>query len=254
MCTVSFLPRRSGFMLAMNRDEQTSRARAVGPRRQWTGSRNALYPSEPGGGTWIGINDAGLTLALINWYAKPQRDRALCVSRGIVIPHLLAADDFAGVGVLLSDLPMALINPFRLIAVSLADRAVREWRWDGKILECRRHGWKRRHWFSSGYDEALVNRKRAGVARIAAAAKSAQTPAWLRQLHRSHQPERGAFSVCMHRQDARTVSYTEIVTTGRKAQMRYAAGSPCAKKPGAPRLLSLASELAIFRGNRKSRQ
>ena len=229
-------------MLAMNRDEQNSRPRAAGPRRQWTGSHSALYPSEGGGGTWIGINDAGLTLALINWYAKPQRDRAQCVSRGIVVPHLLAAEDFAGIGVLLSDLPMALINLFRLVAISLTDRAVREWRWDGKILECRRHGWKRRHWFSSGYDEALVNRKRAGVTRTAA--KSAQTPAWLRQLHRSHQPERGALSVCMHRPDARTVSYTEIVTFGSKAQMRYAAGSPCTKKPGTPRLLSLASEAA----------
>lgn len=229
-------------MLAMNRDELNSRPRAKAPRRQWSGSHAALYPSEPGGGTWIGVNDAGLTLALINWYAKPQRDRALCVSRGIVIPHLLAADGLADIGVLLSDLPLAQINPFRLVAVSPADRAVTEWRWDGKNLECRRHGWKRRHWFSSGYDEALVHRKRAGVTR--AAAKSAQTPAWLRQLHRSHQPERGAFSVCMHRQDARTVSYTEIVTSGSKAQMRYAAGSPCAKKPGAPRLLSLASEAA----------
>ena len=231
-------------MLAMNRDEQTSRPRAMGPRRHWTGSHNALYPSETGGGTWIGINDAGLSLALINWYAKPQRDRALCVSRGIVIPHLLAADDLAGVGLLFSDLPMSRINPFRLIAVSLAGHAVSEWRWDGAVLECRRHGWKRGHWFSSGFDEALVNRKRAGMVRAAAAAVSARTSAWLRQLHNSHQPERGAFSVCMHRQDAQTVSYTEILATRRMAQMRYAAGPPCTKKPGAPRLLSFASEAA----------
>jgi hypothetical protein len=161
-----------------------------------------------------------------------------------VIPHLLAADDLAGVGVLFSDLPMSRINPFLLIAVSLTERAVREWRWDGKILECRRHGWKRRHWFSSGFDEALVNRKRVGVVRAAAAATFAQTPAWLRQLHRSHQPEQGAFSVCMHRQDAQTVSYTEILATRRVAQMRYAAGPPCTKKPGAPRLLSFAGEAA----------
>src|ERR1700755_498698 len=118
MCTVSFLPTRHGFMLAMNRDEQVSRPRALAPRRHWTGTRASLFPSEAGGGTWIGTNDAGLSLSLVYWYAKPQRDRALCVSRGIIIPHLLAAEILADIGVFLSDLPLAQINPFRLIAIS----------------------------------------------------------------------------------------------------------------------------------------
>lgn len=246
MCTVSFLPTRSGFMLAMNRDEQKTRPSAILPRRRKTGLRDALHPSEPAGGTWIGVNDAGLSLALINWYSKPQRDRSLCVSRGIVIPHLLAGDDISGVGHFLSDLPLDEINPFRLVAVSLAGQAVREWRWDGADLDCRRHGWQRRHWFSSGLDEVLANRKRAGVVR-AAGDETAQTPAWLRKLHGSHQSERGAFSICMHREEAETVSYTEIVATRSGARMRYAAGSPCRKKPGAPHLLAWASGAAVNR-------
>jgi hypothetical protein len=242
MCTVSFLPQRSGFMLAMNRDEQMSRPRALPPRAHQTGSRKSLYPSEASGGTWIGVNDAGLGVALINWYAKPQRDRALCVSRGIMVPHLLAAETLAEAGVFLSDLPLAQINPFRVIAISAGERKIREWRWDGKLLKSMAHAWARRHWFSSGYDETLANRKRAGVVR--AAAISRQTPAWLRKLHRSHLPERGPFSICMHRAEARTVSYAEILVGGRKAQMVYAAGSPCTKKPGAPRLLPLTGEAA----------
>jgi hypothetical protein len=63
-------------------------------------------------------------------------------------------------------------------------------------------------------------------------------------LHRSHQPDRDAFSVCMHREDAETVSYTEILATRRWAKMRYCARSPCAKETGAPRLLSFASKAA----------
>ena len=245
MCTVSFLPMRAGFMLAMNRDERKSRPGGLAPRRHTAGPRNALHPSEPGGGTWIGVNDAGLTLALINWYSKPQRDGSLCISRGIVIPQLLAADDLATVGNLLAEMPLARLNPFRLIAASLKDRAVREWRWDGAALQSRRHGWMRRHWFSSGYDEAAVNRKRAGLVRTAAGTASAMTPAWLRKLHRSHLPERDAFSVCMHREDAETVSYTEILATSRSAEMRYSATSPCANKTGAPRLLSFAAKAAV---------
>jgi hypothetical protein len=139
---------------------------------------------------------------------------------------------------MLSGLPLPRINPFRLIAVCPTERAVWEWRWDGTVLDSKHHSWKRRHWFSSGHDEAMVNEERAAVVRQAAKRVSAQTPAWLRKLHQSHQPRRGASSICMHRDDAQTVSYTQITATARRAQMRYAAGPPCTKKPGMPRSLS----------------
>jgi hypothetical protein len=245
MCTVSFMPTRQGFMLAMNRDEQVSRPRALAPRRHWAGTHASLYPSETGGGTWIGTNDAGLTLALMNWYAKPQRDRALCVSRGIIIPHLLAGENFGDVAAMFADLPLSQINPFRLIVVSLKERRMREWRWDGKALTCKRFGWKRRHWFSSGYDEALTNKIRSTIVRKTT--KATLPPAGLRKLHQSHLPAQGPFSICMHRTDAKTVSYTEVMATGSGAAMRYAAGSPCAKKTGTPRLISFAGKAAARR-------
>jgi len=238
MCTVSFLPTRSGFLLAMNRDEKKTRVLARAPRKHWTGTHQALFPSEPDGGTWVGTNDAGLSLALINWYAKPQRDRALCVGRGIIIPHFLAADGIADIGAMFADLPLDRINPFRLIAASAREKRLREWRWDGKMLSCRKFFWSRRHWFSSGYNEPLVARKRAAVVQDVAAL----TPARLRKLHAVHLPERGPFSLCMHREDAATVSYTEIAVSKMGAQMRYAAGPPCRKAPGTPRALSFARE------------
>ena len=106
-------------MLAMNRDEQVSRPRALAPRRQWTGTRASLYPCETGGGTWIGVSEVGLSLALINWYAKPQRDRALCVSRGIIIPHLLAAENLAEVAAMFADLPLLRIERASVLSGSL---------------------------------------------------------------------------------------------------------------------------------------
>jgi len=147
-------------MLAMNRDEQVSRGRALAPRRHWTGTRASLYPSETSGGTWIGASDAGLSLALVNWYAKPQRDRALCVSRGIIIPHLLAAENLVELAVLFADLPLAKINPFRLIAASAKERQLREWRWDGVVLTCKRFGWRRRNWLRD--DHGGVGSTRSG--------------------------------------------------------------------------------------------
>jgi Transport and Golgi organisation 2 len=239
MCTLSFLPSRRGFVLAMNRDERTSRVEGLPPRLGRAGAHRCLYPSEPDGGSWIGINERGLTLALINWYEKPQRDRGLTTSRGVVIPRLLQADGIATAGALLKALPLARINPFRLIAISLSQGAIREWRWDGKTLKTLRPDWRRHHWFSSGLNEALANRKRKKVVRAKARTASADTPDWLRRLHRSHAPVRGGYSICMHRDGAETVSYTEIAATSRMAKMIYAPGAPCDSKPKRRRRLRL---------------
>lgn len=231
MCTVSFLPQARGFFLAINRDERKTRPRALPPQRRKTGAHTSLYPSEESGGTWIGVNDAGLVLALINWYAKPQHDAGQ--SRGIVIPELLAGSDMKQIADGMACLPLPQLNPFRLIAICARERKVREWRWDGKTLTSKRFAWARRHWFSSGYDEALVNRKRKPLVR-----DIAQTRAAIRKLHRGHEPERGPFSICMHRDEAQTVSFTEITVTKKEARLRYAAGAPCKTKMGVARALS----------------
>jgi hypothetical protein len=42
-----------------------------------------------------------------------------------------------------------------------------------------------------------------------------------------HSPVRGSFSICVHRPDAATVSYTEVAFTGGELTMRYHAGHPC---------------------------
>ena len=62
---------------------------------------------------------------------------------------------------------------------------------------------------------------------------------WLRRLHRSHSPQRGPFSICMHRRDAATVSYTEVAVSKRRATMRYKSGPCCSNKAMATKTISL---------------
>src|SRR5205809_4904699 len=68
MCTVSFLPNRHGFYLAMNRDEKRDRFAALPPEIVEFENHRVLFPREPTGGNWISANDAGVCLALINWH------------------------------------------------------------------------------------------------------------------------------------------------------------------------------------------
>ncbi|HAM71165.1 MAG TPA: hypothetical protein DCM86_05935 [Verrucomicrobiales bacterium] len=228
MCTVTFIARRSGYVLGMNRDEKLSRASGLPPQEiTHRGGRGILSPSEPGGGTWIGVNDVGVTLALINWYAIPSRVMGEAWSRGWVVRDALPSDSAAALGAVLRRLPLARVNPFRLIAVFPVERAVVEWRWDRRELGSCDRPWRAGTWISSGFDEPGAQRARGSVFEARWRRTSSHGADWLRRLHRSHRPERGPYSVCMHRDDAATVSYTEVTVSRREATLAYTPGAPC---------------------------
>jgi hypothetical protein len=229
MCSVSFVPRNDGFILAMNRDELISRGTALPPEIQSRGSLELLCPRETGGGTWIGINSAGMTFSLLNWHSQPNRHSGELISRGEVVRALLSAHTSASAASLLRRLPVKSMNPFRVTVISLTERSLHEWRSGGETLESTSLPWARHHWFSSGLDEAMVDKVRRQVcSRISDDMLDLSA---LRDLHRSHLPTAGGFSICMHRKDAGTVSYTEIEVRKQKASMLYVPGPPCAASP-----------------------
>jgi hypothetical protein len=87
------LHRRDGYDLFCNRDERKSRMPARPPRIACTNGVLHIAPSDPdGGGTWIGANEYGVTLCLVNAFPvnwKPG-DRSLS-SRGLLVKELLAS-------------------------------------------------------------------------------------------------------------------------------------------------------------------
>ena len=226
MCTVSFLPRSQGFYLAMNRDEKRDRSAALAPAIVETENHRAVFPREPAG-TWISVNDVGVCLALINWHRIEGRPKNDMLSRGLVVKQLAGQSTVDEVAASLKRLPLRNLQPFRLIVISPEDKRVTEWRWNLQRLTRRDHDWQRQHWFSSGFDEHRAEVERAKICASASASATDYTLKRLRKLHRSHTPKRGPFSICMHRADAATVSYTEVSVTKNSASMRYASGPPC---------------------------
>jgi hypothetical protein len=227
MCSVIFFPRPTGYILGMNRDEKRARAAALPPRRWTLGGRTVIAPSEPGGGMWIGLNDNGATLALINWYAISARVTGENISRGEVTKAALSATTSQAVEASLHSLTLARVNPFRLISLFPQRHEVLEWRWDLRCLQRVRHPWQPGIWISSGYDEPGAQSHRAATFAAACRQVSCGSLDGLRRLHRSHRPECGPYSICMHRANAATVSHTEILVTGRAATLRYIPGAPC---------------------------
>ena len=91
---------------------------------------------------------------------------------------------------------------------------------------------------SSGSDQAAAERERGKLFREAAARPGGLTPELLFALHRTHRPEKGPLSICMHREEAVTVSLSLIMVIPSLVRFRYVDGSPCEAGPGTEITLS----------------
>ena len=225
MCTLSVVPEGDGYLVGMNRDEQIARPPALARERVPIAGGYAIYPREQSGGTWIGANSLGVTLALLNWYSAPPlypKSR----SRGEIIPRLIASEDSGAVHDSLTKLELQGTLPFRLVGVFSREQKISEWRWNQWLLEIQEFPWQRRHWFSSGISDAEAETGR-GAFCSRSATDGAPAAHWLRELHRSHENGPGPFSICVHRPDVRSLSYTQIEFSGDKLDFDYVPRPPC---------------------------
>ncbi len=230
MCTLTFVPREqdNGYYFAMNRDESISRAAADPPAKFTFGEAVAIYPRDGAGGTWIGANSHGLAFALLNWNDVPQAGAQKIRSRGCVIPALLQFGSSQAVEAALNRTDLKGVLPFRLIGVFPGEKTIREWHWNFATLQSETHPWERRHWFSSSLSDEKAAQQRGALCQTAWAAEDAGSLAWVRRLHGSH--EQTPFTICVHRETVRTLSYTEFICTPERIECRYFAGSPCTMK------------------------
>jgi uncharacterized protein with NRDE domain len=117
MCTLIVLDRcfpQASLVVAANRDEYLDRP-AEKPALGQSGSRKVLAPRDlRAGGTWLGVNDAGLFAALTNRPCRtPDPSRR---SRGLVVSEALAQASAAEVLASFESLPQRAYNPFNFFA------------------------------------------------------------------------------------------------------------------------------------------
>ena len=230
MCTLTFVPAEDGYLVGMNRDELLARPVALPPRVFERSGIEMVYPREPSGGAWIACNSQGNLLALLNWNGSESHNLGeKRRTRGLVIPHLIGLPDLSTTDSHFQQMNLDGLFSFRLIGVFRSEKVVNEWRWDGTAKKFLRLSWVRKHWFSSSLSDLLAEKARGRACEAVAGEPAAGSNGWLRRLHRSHVPGPGPFSVCVHRQDAATVSYTEVRCGATQISMDYLDGNPCLK-------------------------
>ncbi|TPV93742.1 MAG: NRDE family protein [Myxococcales bacterium FL481] len=147
MCTLSAVVDQTGLLVTMNRDELDSREPelplAIHAQRDLADRRWLAPIDAQRGGTWIGANDRGLVVALLNGYS-PRDDRLVgAPSRGTLVVGALAQATMHGavswVGAEHD------LRPYASFSLILADLSgLRAFTWDGTRLAERTPPWPRR--------------------------------------------------------------------------------------------------------------
>jgi hypothetical protein len=232
MCTLTFIAGDASQRIAMNRDERITRGAGKPPERHEVRGTKAIYPSDGEEGTWIGVNEYGIVLALLNWNDAPGKSEGKTRSRGQIIPVLIASHSIVELCTTLKASKLKGMLPFRLVGVFTSEREIWEWRWDSTHLESQVLEWKSRHWFSSSLSDKEAESLRGAACHEAQSERDAGSAPWLRRLHASHAGGRGPFSVCVHRQHVKTLSYTEVLLAPTAVTVEHFLGSPCGMGSG----------------------
>ena len=116
MCTVTLAPMPHGFVLTMNRDERRERDEA-GIHLGQVNEVKYCYPVDAqAGGTWVGLNNHGVAMALLNQYQAPTIKNAR--SRGRIIAEILTLGDITTIYAAMQTLDTELFNAFDCLLVS----------------------------------------------------------------------------------------------------------------------------------------
>jgi hypothetical protein len=232
MCTVSWTLVDGGYHLLFNRDERTTRGRAVPPEVHDVRGVRAIAPLDSDfGGTWIGANELGVSVCLLNRYdATTGPLTAPALSRGLLVLDLLDVRSRIEVRERLSESRLERFQPFTLLALAPGEPALVA-RWSGRHCLFEYVGEFSNPLVSWSFDPAGVAASRKREFEAIPRQDGRLAPEALAALHHSHEPAPGPFSVCMHRDDASTVSLSWIEVARDRVEFRYVDGPPCAGRP-----------------------
>ena len=222
MCTITWKDDEVGYSVYCSRDERKTRQRAFPPRVHDGQGVTYIAPVDrDGGGTWISVNEAGVTLALLNFYpqacpAVPSDRR----SRGLLLTDLAGVTRWAELTWRLSREPLSRYEPFRL-AVFIPNASPMLCTWNGHEHVTASLSEDDLPLTTSSFeDKAVAWYRRETFARYKA--YSGQTDdSMLVAFHQSREPAKPAFSVCMERPDASTVSFTRVEVVALDIRMTY---------------------------------
>lgn len=234
MCTISWIRDANGYQLLCNRDEKLTRKPALEPRLAVRNGTRFLAPVDGDfGGTWIATNEFGVSVCLLNGANLTGSEIHVTApwrSRGLLPLDLIPEPTVTAICKRLKETDLSAFAPFTLAALEPGHpAAVLEW--DGSKKTLLFEEAERFMLTSSSFDSEEVRRRRQEEYDRVQAGEE------LFDFHRSHAPARSAYSTCMHRADAETVSFSWIRVSELTATFYYTPAAPCQQVAGVSKKL-----------------
>ena len=222
MCTVTYIPSSSGFILTHNRDEAPGRSPDSISKIKIAGGDTLLFPRDTkAGGTWIATARTGRTACLLNGaFEKHAHQPPYRRSRGLLLLDFFGwenADDF------FRKYDLEGIEPFTLLTFQSGQ--VAEMRWDGHARHLKNLPPNAAHfWCSATLYPPEMQLRREQVFRdwLFLLKNIAPTQQRLLHLHRTGSVGDPENDFVMNRSGrVRTVSITQLVVKNDQAVLQY---------------------------------
>jgi uncharacterized protein with NRDE domain len=243
MCTVVVIATPSTeLLIGFNRDELHSRLPALLPSQVLTSTGKYLAPTDQdAGGSWIGLTDQHLAVALLNCFCEAEPPVAPVRSRGTLVRALLALGTLAAalseLRILANTLQLKHYPPFDLVLAAPDAGGPRIFlaRWNGARLIVRRRRAPLVHASSAWRADKVLAERRAALHRyLRQHSPQDRNSDSLLTLFANHHSGVAQRPPCIHGPWAHTVSHTALVVAAGQGSVRYAAGSPCQCQLGVP--------------------
>lgn len=219
MCTVTYVPNRSGFTLTHNRDEAPSRSSVRIAQNDTRPDDLIIFPRDSkAGGTWFATSESGKTVCLLNGaFLKHHHNPPYRRSRGLMVLDFF---EYKDPDQFFSQYDLEGMEPFTLIFARPG--RLTELRWD----EHRRHIThfapdQPRFWCSSTLYAPEIQTLREEVFMHWIQKNTGHTPRDIMRLHLNGSINDPANNFVMVRDRVRTVSVTQVVRQKKYARMRF---------------------------------
>ena len=219
MCTVTWLHRAKGCELFFNRDELISRKPEIPANiREQDGVKFIAPLDGDANGTWILANESGLIVCIINRYLnlspKPQNQTT---SRGLLVLSLAHCNSAQSACKYLESNALSCYKPFTLTLLQ-PDQPTIILDWNGADLIIDEQGDGQIPLTTSSWKTKEVMEYRRNLYQMQVDEPNAEA---LLKFHATHDPDQGAWSVCMKREEAATKSFCHIEIDEQQIRFHY---------------------------------
>ena len=220
MCTVTFIPQATGYILTSNRDESALRSPQNITRLHQNG-QELLFPRDKGaGGTWIALSSANRFVCLLNGaFERHERQLPYRKSRGIMV---LEYFNYRNAAHFFESYNFDNIEPFTMIIYD--EEQLFDFRWDGQQAHVLPLDQQQKHIWSSTtlYEKSVQEKRKKWLAEWIEGRTDFSRTAIL-ELHKKGGEGNPSNDFMMNRYNylVQTVSITQIVKTATTLELFY---------------------------------